>query len=72
MISREELVRVWQSSDSVSEIEQRTGLARRTLYGRISHLRRHGVQLKFFRKNLTHDEIKSLKKIAVESLASVK
>lgn len=66
-LSPEEFVRIWQSSESVAEIVERTGVKADCLYSRACHYRKHGVPLKKFRRGMKRPDYVALAKIAKET-----
>lgn len=49
-ISPEQFIYIWQTSESVDEVQQKTGLTVEVIYSRSTSYRREGVPLKKFQR----------------------
>lgn len=50
IVSTEEFIRIWQTSTSIDEVVEKTGMKRKSVPSRAVRLRRRGVMLKYMQK----------------------
>lgn len=54
-ISDKDFIRIWQTSESARQVEQKTGLTRQAVNSRLHNLRKHGVPLKKMKRSAYKD-----------------